>query len=86
MVVASFRYLRGVGFLMRPFGGKMAFVCARTYYQKCYICMFVSQAPLKSGGGDSWMNPMNKQFSNMGLLVSFREKAKFRAHRHPLCV
>ncbi|CAB1338253.1 unnamed protein product, partial [Coregonus sp. 'balchen'] len=27
-----------------------------------------SKAPLKSGGGDSWMNPMNKQFSNMGLL------------------
>ncbi|KAK6328341.1 hypothetical protein J4Q44_G00003190 [Coregonus suidteri] len=27
-----------------------------------------NKAPLKSGGGDSWMNPMNKQFSNMGLL------------------
>ncbi|XP_014063752.2 trinucleotide repeat-containing gene 6B protein isoform X5 [Salmo salar] len=27
-----------------------------------------NKAPLKSGGGDSWMNPMNKQFSNIGLL------------------
>ncbi|XP_070982120.1 trinucleotide repeat-containing gene 6B protein-like isoform X4 [Oncorhynchus clarkii lewisi] len=27
-----------------------------------------NKAPLKSGGGDSWMNSMNKQFSNMGLL------------------
>lgn len=24
---------------------------------------------LKSGGGDSWMNPVSRQFSNMGLLV-----------------
>ena len=31
--------------------------------------MFVSQGPLKAGGGDSWMSPINRQFSNMGLLV-----------------
>lgn len=24
---------------------------------------------MKVGGGDSWMSPINKQFSNMGLLV-----------------
>jgi hypothetical protein len=23
------------------------------------------------GPGDSWMNPINRQFSNMGLLVRF---------------
>lgn len=27
------------------------------------------QGPLKPGGGDSWMSPINRQFSNMGLLV-----------------
>ncbi|KAG7226526.1 hypothetical protein INR49_003848 [Caranx melampygus] len=27
-----------------------------------------NKGPLKSSGGDSWMNPINRQFSNMGLL------------------
>ncbi|XP_056153244.1 trinucleotide repeat-containing gene 6B protein isoform X2 [Lampris incognitus] len=27
-----------------------------------------SKGPLKAGSGDSWMNPINRQFSNMGLL------------------
>ncbi|XP_069012136.1 trinucleotide repeat-containing gene 6B protein isoform X4 [Embiotoca jacksoni] len=27
-----------------------------------------NKGPLKSGGGDSWMSPINRQFSNMGLL------------------
>ncbi|KAM9837562.1 trinucleotide repeat-containing gene 6B protein [Aulostomus maculatus] len=27
-----------------------------------------SKGPLKAGGGDSWMSPINRQFSNMGLL------------------
>ncbi|XP_077594881.1 trinucleotide repeat-containing gene 6B protein isoform X2 [Stigmatopora nigra] len=27
-----------------------------------------NKGPLKVGGGDSWMSPMNRQFSNMGLL------------------
>lgn len=29
----------------------------------------IFQGPLKAGGGDSWMSPINRQFSNMGLLV-----------------
>ncbi|KAM6897694.1 trinucleotide repeat-containing gene 6B protein [Xenentodon cancila] len=28
----------------------------------------INKGPLKSGGGDSWMSPINRQFSNMGLL------------------
>uniref|UniRef100_UPI003AAB16C5 trinucleotide repeat-containing gene 6B protein isoform X1 n=1 Tax=Centroberyx gerrardi TaxID=166262 RepID=UPI003AAB16C5 len=28
----------------------------------------INKGPLKPGGGDSWMNPINRQFSNMGLL------------------
>lgn len=36
---------------------------------------FISQGPLKAGGGDSWMGPINRQFSNMGLLV--RTKIRF---------
>ncbi|KAM9716734.1 trinucleotide repeat-containing gene 6B protein isoform 2-T2 [Menidia menidia] len=27
-----------------------------------------NKGPMKSGGGDSWMSPINRQFSNMGLL------------------
>uniref|UniRef100_G3NL36 Trinucleotide repeat containing adaptor 6Ba n=1 Tax=Gasterosteus aculeatus aculeatus TaxID=481459 RepID=G3NL36_GASAC len=27
-----------------------------------------NKGPMKVGGGDSWMSPINKQFSNMGLL------------------
>nr|XP_046232380.1 trinucleotide repeat-containing gene 6B protein isoform X2 [Scatophagus argus] len=27
-----------------------------------------NKGPLKAGGGDSWMSPINRQFSNMGLL------------------
>ncbi|KAM3859732.1 trinucleotide repeat-containing gene 6B protein [Diretmus argenteus] len=27
-----------------------------------------NKGPLKAAGGDSWMNPINRQFSNMGLL------------------
>ncbi|XP_041829808.1 trinucleotide repeat-containing gene 6B protein isoform X2 [Melanotaenia boesemani] len=27
-----------------------------------------NKGPLKPGGGDSWMSPINRQFSNMGLL------------------
>ncbi|XP_034056311.1 trinucleotide repeat-containing gene 6B protein isoform X3 [Gymnodraco acuticeps] len=27
-----------------------------------------SKGPMKPGGGDSWMSPINRQFSNMGLL------------------
>ncbi|KAM8887820.1 trinucleotide repeat-containing gene 6B protein isoform 1-T1 [Synchiropus picturatus] len=28
----------------------------------------INKGPLKTGGGDSWMSPINRQFSNMGLM------------------
>lgn len=35
-----------------------------------FVFFFPLQCALKGGNSDSWMNPLSKQFSNMGLLVS----------------
>lgn len=36
----------------------------------CLATLQVSVCSLKGGGGDNWMNPMTRQFQNMGLMVS----------------
>jgi len=45
----------------------------RTFINYSLLALgFSSQGSLKVGGGDSWMSPINKQFSNMGLMVRQR--------------